>query len=381
MSRDAPASIEETPREHITRRAAARHLLRQRQLRGSFALATQPSFRNATLAGLQAAVTAAIALPAFQLSPWSHLIGFAALGVLVALFGRFAPPRRRLTILFYCALTQVLAVFIMSGVAWLGAPKAVQLTLLALSCGILLFISVSGKFGAPGPLIFVFAVGASMTSSITLSQVLERTAAVSVVSLLAWIICAASEWVRDHPAAEHQPAAEPMAPLNKRLIAAGRSAAGAGVAVLVSEMSGANFPAWAAMGALAVMQGAHLHITMNRALQRMAGTIIGALLAWMLLMQTPSAWTIIAALVVLQLVTEMIIGANYALGQIFVTPMALLMTYLGAEHPVGPEMAPERVLETLLGVAIGTVLAVLLSTLDDRHHLAEMNRAKPKSRV
>lgn len=78
-----------------SRRDVARHLLHPEQFRDSIALSRQPSIRNATLAGVQAGITAAIALPLFLLSPWSHLIGFASLGALVALFGRFAPARSR----------------------------------------------------------------------------------------------------------------------------------------------------------------------------------------------------------------------------------------------------------------------------------------------
>jgi uncharacterized membrane protein YccC len=131
------------------------------------------------------------------------------------------------------------------------------------------------------------------------------------------------------------------------------------------------------MGALAVLQGTHLHINMNRALQRTVGTTVGAVLAWALLIQDPSVWMLIAVLVALQVLTEMVIGANYALGQVLVTPMALLMTHLAAPQAGGPQMAPERVLDTLLGAAVGICIAVLLSSIDDRRRLAE-HQEKPR---
>lgn len=359
------------PKPPARRRDAARHLLHPRQLRDSLTLARQPSLRNATLAGLQAGTTAGIALPLFYLSPWPHLIGFAALGALVALFGRFAPSRSRLIILLLCGFWQTFAVFSMSIAVWLGTPIEGQLLLLALLCGLFLFVSVTGRFGAPGPLIFVFAAGASMSQSLGFEQVLERTTATAIVAALAWAICAASDIFRHSPSEERPLPVESLRPLDHRLIAAGRSAVGAGAAIFASYAFGANHPAWAAIGALAVMQGAHLHISMNRALQRMAGTLVGAVLAWALLMQDPSVWMLITVLVGLQLLTEMVIGINYAFGQILVTPMALLMTYMGAAQTVGPEMAPERVFDTILGATIGVAMAVLFSTLDDRLHLAE----------
>lgn len=376
--------------EHITRKPApaeprrrdsARHLLHRDQFRESVALSPQPSLRNSALAGVQAALTAAIALPLFWLSPWAHLIGFAALGALVALFGRFAPTVSRRRIVFWCGVVQVMAVLVMSGAAWIGTPQVVQLLLLALSCGVFLFIAVTGGFGAPGALIFVFAAGASMSSDLSGQQVVERVLATAAVAALAWVICALSEVWRHVPTPDRPLPVEPDQKLANRLAAAARSTLGAGIAVFVSHGFGADHPAWAAMGALAVIQGAHLHINMNRALQRMAGTVVGALLAWILLVQDPSVWIVIAVLILLQIATEMVIGINYAFGQILVTPMALLMTYLAVPHGAGPHMAPERVLDTILGAGVGIAVSVLLSTIADRRHLAKLrtgNNRDPK---
>lgn len=372
--------VQEVDKAHdtsvLTRRDAARILLHRDQLRRSTELAQQPSLRNAALAGLQAAFTMTIALPLFWLSPWAHLIGFASLGALVALFGRFAPMKSRKRIVFLAGIWQVMAVLVMSAAAWSGASEIAQLVLLAVSCGVFLFVSVTGGFGAPGPLIFVFAAGASMADSLTGQDVIERVLATALVAALAYLVCAVSEILRHVPSPERPLPSEPRRSLNHRLIAAARSTVGAGGAVALSHIFGADHPAWAAMGALAVLQGVHLHINMSRALQRMAGTVVGAMLAWILLVQDPSVWLVIAVLLLLQIATEMVIGINYAFGQILVTPMALLMTHLAAPQGAGPEMAPERVLDTLLGAGVGIAAAVLLSTLDDRRHLAELRGEK-----
>lgn len=360
----------------LRRRDALRQLLHPDQLGASLALKKQPFMRNAGLAGLQAAVAGAIALPLVYLSPWSHLIGFAALGILVALFGRFAPPRSRNFILFQCAVWQTLAVFLMSMAVFLGASTGLQLTVLALACGLFFFVSITGGFGAPGPLIFVFAAGASMADALTFQQVLERTAATAAAAALSWAICATSEALRHHPTPARPFPSDPVQPLGRRLAVAARIVAGTALAALVSHSLGANHPAWAAMGTLAVMQGAHLHINMHRALQRMAGTVVGALLAWGVLVQDPSVWTVIALLLMLQFLTEVIIGTNYGVGQILVTPMALLMTHLAAPDAAGAAMASERVWDTVLGASIGICVAVLFSTLDDRRQLADRQVAR-----
>ncbi len=352
---------------------AARHLLHAQQLRDSLALARQPFLRNAALAGLQAAAALAIALPLAHLSPWSHLIGFASLGALVALFGRFSPRGGRSVIVLLAALCQTLAVFVMSLAVWAGATVTLQLVVLALACGIFFFVTVRGRFGPPGALIFVFAAGASMAGVETIQAVLERTAATAAVAVLAWAICAASEALRHHATAERPFPADPLRPIGQQLAVASRVAIGTAAVLFVSHSLGLAYPAWAAMGALAVLQGAHLHISMNRALQRMTGTILGSVLAWAFLMQDPSIWTIFGLLLLLQFGTEMIIGSNYGLGQILVTPMALLMTHLASPQVAGAEMAIARVADTVLGATLGIAIAVLLSSLDERHRLVQHN--------
>jgi len=372
MARSAPP-----PRHAPRRRAlpirridAARHLLHPRQMRDSLTLARQPYWRNASLAGLQSAAAAAIALPLVYLSPWSHLIGYAALGTLVALFGRYAPARARNRILLLATLTQTLAVFVMSATGWLGMALAAKLLLLTLACGIFFFVAVAGRFGPPGPLIFIFAAGAAMRNPASLLDVLERSAITAAVALLAWAICAATEHFRHHPPREDPLPPSPAHSSPDLLIASTRSAVAAGIAAFTSYAFGAAYPFWAAMGALAVLQGAHLHIGMNRALQRMAGTVAGAILVWLILAQNPSFWVVFAILVVLQYVTEVIIGFNYGLGQILVTPMALLMTRLAVPGVDGTAMVSERILDTLLGAAIGITIAVLWSSLEERRQLA-----------
>ncbi|GAA0774903.1 FUSC family protein [Castellaniella ginsengisoli] len=358
------------------RRDAVRHLLHTHRFAESVRLGTPPSMRNSVLAGLQAALATALCVPLFLLSPWAHLVGFASLGALVALFGRFAPRRSRTGIVLQCAFWQTFAVFAMSATAWLGWPQQAQLALLAAFCGFYLLICLRCRFGAPGPLIFIFAVGAAMTDTLALPQLVERTLATAVAALFAWLICVASEAWRHPPTPERPFPKDPERSLAELGFMAARVTIAAGIVVFASHALGFEHPAWAAMGAVAVMQGSHLHISMHRALQRMAGTIIGAVFAWLLLVQHPSAWLIIAVLVLLQLVTEIVIGLNYGLAQVCVTPMALLMTHLASPTAAGAAMAPERVADTLLGALIGLMIAVALSSLEDRRQLAHHHRAR-----
>lgn len=358
------------------RRDAIGRLLNRHQVRESLTLAPQPGLRAGLVAGLQAALTALIALPLVAVSPWAHLIGFASLGSLIALFGRFSPRARRGRILLQCLFWQTFAVTSLSAAAWLGAPIWLQLALVALGCGIFFDVSTTRGFGPPGALIFVFAASASMGRLQDVSEVIERGAATLLVGMLAWVICLLTDFLRQRRDAAVESGAEPVRRLRERWFMAVRITVAAAIAAFAAHAGGAAYAGWAAMGSVAVMQGTHLHISMSRALQRMAGTVVGAILVWFVLLQAPPVWIIIGLIVGLMVATEVVIGTNYGLAQVLVTPMALLMTYLAAPLAADLRMVPERVMDTLIGAGIGMVMVVLWSKVEERLHLAEHHDAR-----
>lgn len=350
-----------------SRSMAARFLLSRVQLSESLAMVSQSGARNSRLAGLQVAVTALVVLPLIQVSSFSDLIGFASLGTLVALFGRFAPPARRGMTVFLCVLCQTFTVFGMSLVAWLDVPMGGQLAILALVCGILFYIVNVADFGPPGALIFIFAASVSMGQVDEFATVLERSSATALAAMLAWLLVLSTEGFRHD--VEVGPAWFSDRPTSDQLLVVGRIILGAAVSGLVAYSFGGDHAGWAAMGAVVVLQGSHLHISMNRALQRAGGNLLGAILVALVLSTEPSVWTVIVMVAALSFCAEVTIGSNYGLGQVLVTPMALLMSYLAAPDLAGMAMVSERVLDTFIGVAVGVIFAIIFSTLDDRAHL------------
>ena len=359
----------------VRRRDAVRMLVSRRQVSGSLKLARPPQLGNSVLAGAQAALTVAIAVSAVALSPWSSMIGAASIGALAALFGRFAPKARRTMIVVYASLCLSSAIMITSLAAWAGLHMTGMLILLSVLGGVYFLISSIGRFGPPGALIFMFAGMAGMHAPASLGDVGIRVAVAVFGGLVALIVCGITEKLRRaEPDASliPQPVQHQLAELWPAFV---RLSVGASVAGLIAYAMGVSHPGWAAMGATATLQGVHLHLTMHRAIQRVAGNVVGAVLIWILLAQEPSIWVGLIFLVGLQLVTEIVIGFNYALGQIFVTPMALLMTYLATPGVSGATMAPERIVDTLLGAVIGVIIAIVLSTRKDRNHLRTKHEA------
>ena len=353
-------------------------MLTRLQLQESMIMATPPPLRNACVAGFQAALTILIVLAITHLSPWPQLVGFPALGALAALFGRYASLQRRRKIVFICGALLTAGVFVPSLVSFAGATPAAMVVVLALSAGAFTIAVPTWGLGGPGAVIFVFAVGAVMGPVDAWQTVVERTVATGFGALLAFVICTLTDRLRSREGAGSMAIPAKVPPMSHQLIVAGRITLGAAIAAGISHAAGWHYPAWAAIGATAVMQGTHLHVTMNRSLQRMAGTVLGACIVWAILAQNPDFWVVAAAIVLFQFITEVIIGYNYALGQITVTPMALLMTHL-ASPVVASNMPVERVLDTIVGAALGIVFALIFSTVDDRTHLAR-RRKKMRAR-
>lgn len=360
----------------LARSAAARRLLAREQLHESFRLNPNTSPYMGGIAGLQAALAVIAAIVLVRHSQWPGLVGFAALGSLAALFGRFAPMAKRHGIVWACALQLTGAVLLISLVSMLGAPASLVVLAVAFVAAASTVFFNYWKLGGPGAVIIVFAAGAAMSPVESWSVVTERTLATLTGGLVAWLITSATDFLRVPVLARVQPPSEPDRPLSHILLAGGRIGVGAAVAALIAHAAGWKHPEWAAIGATAVMQGGHLHITMNRALQRMAGTLVGSLLVWMILEAEPPFWAIVAFVAFFQYVTEVIIGYNYALGQITVTPMALLMTYLASPVATAAEMSIERVFDTMLGAVLGIIFAVAFSTMDDRLYLAKLHRER-----
>ncbi|MBF5007011.1 FUSC family protein [Diaphorobacter caeni] len=353
------------------------------RLRESLSLNRPSSVRNATVAGMQATIAVVIAAIALHLSPWSHMAGFAALGGMAALFGRFASPSKRRSMVFTAGCLLTTPVAVLSSFALLGINPVGMLLLLSLVAGLLAAVAHRTQIGAPGAVIFVFAASAAISPITTGAEWAERVFATGAGALIAMIVCTLTDRLRDLDvslpapptvAASPSTAVPPLTPGYAPQFAA-RVAVCAAISSLIAYAMGWSHPAWASIGAIAILQGVHLPGTIHRAWQRTLGTIVGAFIAWLILSAHPSFWQILLVVAIFQFITEIIIGYNYALGQMAITPMALLMTALSG-HSGATDMAVSRIYDTALGALVGIVFALVLSSLDERLHLARHHSRK-----
>ncbi|WNZ13813.1 FUSC family protein [Streptomyces sp. 11x1] len=158
-----------------------------------------------------------------------------------------------------------------------------------------------------------------------------------------------------------------------------RTALGCALAGYASLALGVGRPYWALVTAASLYQ-ANLTLTWSRGVQRVVGNIAGVLAFAALV---PLAHLGPAALVLCCLAlgfgAEALISRNYWLGTVCVTPMALLVTEFVRFADPG-ELITDRLLDTLVGVTVGFLAAVVVTDRrsGDRvaHALAAVERAR-----
>ncbi|MGW5670088.1 FUSC family protein, partial [Micromonospora sp. NPDC003776] len=120
---------------------------------------------------------------------------------------------------------------------------------------------------------------------------------------------------------------------------------------------GIGHPYWAMVAAVAPLSAQGVTAQLVRATHRILGTLLGLLTSAVLLAPHLPPYAIVLVVAVLQIVTELLVGRNYGLALLFITPMALLMGQLAVARPAG-QLLFDRGVETLIGAAIGGLIVL-----------------------
>jgi hypothetical protein len=144
-----------------------------------------------------------------------------------------------------------------------------------------------------------------------------------------------------------------------RALTAARAVVGVGVAGTLSVLLGLGHPYWAPVSAAAVLQSTHLLMTWHRGLQRALGTAGGLVLAAILLEMRPVPWAIAGLVVLMQVGIELLIVRNYALGVLFITPLAILLSELLRAGPAHTVLV-DRVVGVAVGILVGVAAALVV---------------------
>lgn len=117
---------------------------------------------------------------------------------------------------------------------------------------------------------------------------------------------------------------------------------------------------WVGLTAASVLQANNVTFLVRRSLNRVAGTIAGVGLAWIVFAPHPPVIAVAAVAICAQFAAEVMMPVLYGLAVTFVTVVALAVYDLAASGAGIGEAVGARLLDTLIGAALAVVLRIVL---------------------
>ncbi|SDS03978.1 Fusaric acid resistance protein-like [Nocardioides scoriae] len=330
----------------------------------------RPDDRRAAAQATVAVAGSLLVVLALGRTDWTS---YAAFGAFAALYGRNQPTGRRLR-------RQLLGAALLTTCVTAGAAAgtlADREWWLVLGCGVVAALGsaivVLEEWRPPGPLFLVFAFGAVASVAREPDQVPVALAVAAASAAYAVVVGLLSGLVVPQGPQPPRPAAPPgtraqagaptpsAVPRGTTLYPA-LAAVSVVLSGAVSTGLGIGHPYWSMVAAVAVVTGRDRRHRWERAAHRIAGTLLGLVVAAALLLVVTDDVAVVVVVGVLQLLTELVVTRHYALALLAITPLALLMGQLAAPRPVGPLLL-DRGVETVVGSLLGLAVALLGAAL------------------
>jgi len=310
--------------------------------------------------GLRAAIAMAVPIALMSLLGRPELGFQAATGAFVALYGTHLPVIERVRVVPFLAGGLMSAALLGALAGPSQAATLVGLAVVAIAAAAAMF---GFRIGPPGPLFVVLVYG--LSSHIVASG---ADAGVYVVTVACGILFASlvslapltlpsRRRVVARPLREILPG--PAWTDGERMLVA-RVAIVTVVGIALGLVLDPERAYWIVGAAIAVIGvAADRRAALTRGMHRMIGTIIGAGVYLLLApLPIPALWLALV-LGVLQFTIELFVVRNYALALVFITPLVLLLTGAATGTVDTVAVATERVVDTLVGAALGAVSGVL----------------------
>ena len=338
-------------------RAEARHVARSLASFG-------PSRGRRWPLALQAGLAMAVPIVVLALLGYERLALLAATGAFTVIYGGWLRPRERAR---FAPLVS-LALFACAAAGTLAAGGGVVAVLVGVLMLTVASAAVVGwvSLGPPGPVFFVlvFGLSAQVTGVHDGARAVDPWIYLAVVagsSVFACLLVAAPLLVPRYRA-------EPARPLRdlfpRRWGAVARTfterAAIVGiVGVAAAAIVDPHRSYWIVCAGIAVVgMPVGRRDAATRGIHRTVGTIVGAALYLALAFLPLPVWALGIVLGLLQFVIELVVVRHYALALVFITPLALLIIGTATGDAGSMPLAFERVVDTLVGAAVGTVAAL-----------------------
>ncbi|MEU8262833.1 FUSC family protein [Micromonospora sp. NPDC048999] len=234
--------------------------------------------------------------------------------------------------------------------AWVAVPVTAAVTALGT------VLAAAQDWHPPGPLFLIFAFGAVASAPHLLSDVPVAATVAGLSSLFALLVGNAGSVLRRQERQQGQ-RSRPARLAHVWTWQPVRYALAVVLAGGTATAVGIGHPYWAMVAAVAPLSAEGVTAQLTRAAQRILGTLLGLLTSALLLAPHLSPYATVLVVAGLQIVTELLVGRNYGLALLFITPMALLMGQLAAPRPAG-QLLFDRGVETVIGAIIGGAIVL-----------------------
>lgn len=318
--------------------------------------------------GLRAATAIAVPLLILLAVDRLDLAAYATFGAFTALYGRNEPYRLRIRSVSVAAVALVATIALGTLVAVLGEPLALLVPLLILIVAGGTLLATTFQLMPPTPLFFVFALLVCAAVPTPANELWFRVGIALASAAFSWVLTMSGWLLRRLVGSasnavllkdlRRRPMLDATAIRDARVwLTVAQNVAGVLIAGGIALAFGLGHAYWAVVSLVAVIPPARAAHSISRSVHRVVGTIVGVGLTVVLLFWSPSPLFVIGVVVVCQVFAEAFIGAHYGTALVFVTPMALSVSYLAAPVALST-LAVDRVLETALGAAVGILLVL-----------------------
>lgn len=316
---------------------------------------------------LRAAIAAAVPLAILVAVGRVDWASYAAFGGMVAIFGRSEPYRTRLRTVSAAAAAQLTATGLGILLSIADAPIVVEAGALAVVItAVIVAFNLLGVTPST-PLFAVFGLLVCAAQPVDDGTGWQRWGVAWAAAAFAWLL-AMSGWLlrrlsgaRAERAFKPLPRRTPRRPrghVDPRLwLNVAQNVLAALLAGGIALGLGIGHPYWAVVSAIAVIPPARAAHTVSRAVHRVLGTIAGVVVTALVLWPDPPVWVLVVVVAVCQFGAELLVTRHYGTALVFVTPLALTVAHLASPAPVAGLLG-DRVLETVLGAAVGVVLVL-----------------------
>ncbi|MCZ2404767.1 FUSC family protein [Paenarthrobacter sp. Z7-10] len=317
--------------------------------------------RNDHHAALRCAVNVGVPLLTLLALGHTELAIFASFGAFTAIYGRGTAHRQRLAHQGKAGALMLVTILAgdLTGLLGAGAWGIVVGTTIVAGAGTL--ATGFGRLKPGGSLFQIF--GFAAVASLPVHPPLGPSMLAAALTVIFSLLVGQSTWLWPHWRTPWLRVREPRLTAQERRFVyddAVRYALAVFAAGSIATLMGIGHNYWAMVAAAVPLVGQTLAHRVTRGVHRILGTFGGLGVLALLLMPPSNNLYLVLVVAGLQFMAEMFIARHYSLAQLFVTPLALLMTQLG--HRSDPDvLISDRATETIIGALVGMAVVVALS--------------------